>query len=54
MEETTSLYLREEVLLLALRDREGTIATGTMYTYALGGAIMVAMMASTMVTAANR
>ena len=35
-----SLYLYEEIMLLALRDEEGTIAAGTMYTYAIGGAII--------------
>jgi Golgi phosphoprotein 3 len=36
----TSLYLYEEVMLLALRDEEGTIASGTMYQYAIGAAIL--------------
>jgi len=35
-----TLFLHEEVLLLALRDKEGTIASGTMYQYAIGGAIL--------------
>jgi Golgi phosphoprotein 3 len=35
-----SLYLYEEIMLLALRDKEGTIAAGTMYPYAIGGAII--------------
>jgi hypothetical protein len=34
------LPLHEEVLLLALRDDEGTIAPGTMYQHALAGAIL--------------
>ena len=34
------LTLHEEILLLALRDEEGTIASGTNYSYALGGAIL--------------
>ena len=36
----TSLFLHEEVMLLALRDEEGTIASGTMYQYAIGAAIL--------------
>lgn len=38
------LPLHEEVLLLALRDDEGTIAPGTMYQYALAGAILSELM----------
>jgi len=34
------LPLHEEVLLLALRDDEGTIASGTMYLYAIAGALL--------------
>lgn len=36
----TTLYLHEEIMLLALRDEEGTIASGTMYQYAIGAAIL--------------
>jgi golgi phosphoprotein 3 len=35
----STLPLQQAVLLIALRDREGTIVGGTMYQYALGGAI---------------
>ena len=38
------LPLHEEVLLLALRDDEGTIASGTMYQYAIAGAILSELM----------
>jgi Golgi phosphoprotein 3 len=34
------LFLHEEILLLALRDHKGTIASGTNYQYAIGGAIL--------------
>lgn len=44
-----SLYLYEEVMLLALRDREGTIAAGTMYHYAIGGAILAELLLSSRV-----
>jgi hypothetical protein len=34
------LFLHEEILLLALRDEKGTIVSGTMYSYAIGGAVL--------------
>lgn len=34
------LYLHEEILLLALRDHKGTIASGTNYRFAIGGAVL--------------
>lgn len=34
------LYLHEEILLLALKDEKGTIHSGTMYQYAIGGALL--------------
>jgi Golgi phosphoprotein 3 len=36
----TTLYLHEEIMLLALRDEEGTLATSAMMDYTLAGAIM--------------
>ena len=38
------LHLHEEVLLLALRDREGTIASGTHYQYAIAGALLAELL----------
>lgn len=38
------LPLHEEILLLALRDEEGTTAAGSMYAYALGGAILAELL----------
>ena len=38
------LFLHEEVMLLALRDEEGTIASGTMYQYAIGAAILAELL----------
>lgn len=39
------LFLHEEILLLALRDREGTIASsGSMYQYAVGGAVLAELL----------
>ena len=40
MRNPNELFLYEEIMLLALRDEKGTVAPGTMYTYALGGAIL--------------
>ncbi len=36
----TNLFLHEEIMLLALRDEEGTIASGAMYQYAIGAAVL--------------
>lgn len=38
------LYLHEEVLLLALRDHDGTVAMGSMYSYAIGGALLAELL----------
>ena len=40
----TPLYLHEEIMLLALRDEEGTVDFGSMYGYALGGAILAELL----------
>ena len=42
-----TLFLHEEILLLALRDKEGTIASaGTMYQYAIGAALLAELLLS--------
>ena len=41
-----ALFLHEEILLLALRDKEGTIASGTMYQYAIGAALLAELLLS--------
>ena len=41
-----TLFLHEEIMLLALRDEEGTIASGTMYQYAIGAAILAELLLS--------
>ncbi len=38
------LGLHEEVLLLAMHDDKGTIASGTMYQYAIGGAVLAELL----------
>lgn len=38
------LLLHHELMLLALRDREGTIVTGSNYAYGLGGAILAELL----------
>ena len=42
----TRLPLQEEITLLALRDREGTIASSTTYPYAVGGAVLAELLLS--------
>ena len=39
-----NLFLHEEIMLLALRDEEGTIAPGTMYQYAIGAAVLAELL----------
>ena len=41
---TARLHLHEEILLLALKDREGTIEFGCNYQYAVGGAILAELL----------
>lgn len=48
---STELHLHEELMLLALRDREGTVASGTMYTHAVGGAVLAELLMSGRLTA---
>lgn len=38
------LALHEEIMLLALRDEEGTTEAGTMYTYAIGGTLLAELL----------
>ena len=40
------LYLHEEIMLLALRDKEGTIAAGPTYQYAIGAAVLAELLLS--------
>jgi len=44
MSKQNQLFLYEEVMLLALKDEEGTIASGTNYQYALAGAILAELL----------
>jgi len=44
MRKGSSLYLHEEIMLLALRDREGTVFSGTMYNFAIGGAVLAELL----------
>jgi Golgi phosphoprotein 3 len=46
MPSQNGLYLYEEVMLLALRDEEGTVASGTMYPYAIGAAVLAELLLS--------
>ena len=38
------LFLHEEVMLLALKDEEGTVGTGVQYHFAIGGAIIAELL----------
>lgn len=44
MRRKNALRFHEEVMLLALRDREGTVFSGTMYNFAVGGALLAELM----------
>jgi Golgi phosphoprotein 3 len=44
MKRGDSLHLHEEIMLLVLRDREGTVVSGTMYSYAIGGAVLAELL----------
>lgn len=44
MEHTDELLLHEEIMLLALKDEEGTIASAAMYNYAVGGAVIAELL----------
>jgi hypothetical protein len=46
MTKRNPLFLYEEIMLLALRDEEGTIASGAMYKYAIGGAVLAELLLS--------
>lgn len=41
-----NLFLYEEIMLLALRDEKGTIESGAMYKYAIGGALLADLLLS--------
>ena len=44
------LFLYEEIMLLALKDEEGTIASGTNYQYALAGALLAELLLEEKIT----
>jgi hypothetical protein len=46
MAKQTPLFLHEEIMLLALRDAEGTIPAGACYTYAVAGAVLADLLMS--------
>ncbi len=50
MTKINTLFLHEEILLLALRDEEGTIAGGQMYEYAIGAAVLSELLLSKHIT----
>ena len=44
MQRDDPLFLHEELMLLVLKDEAGTVASGTMYQYAIGGAILAELL----------
>ena len=44
------LFLHEEILLLALKDKQGTIASGAMYKFATGGAVLAELLLQKKIT----
>jgi len=44
MKRFKSLHLHEEIMLLALKDKDGTVASGTWSSLALGGAVLAELM----------
>ena len=44
MSDWNKLFLHEEIMLLAFRDQEGTVEIGSMYKYAIGGAILAELL----------
>ncbi len=40
----SNLFLHEEIMLLALRDEEGTVVPGTMFQYAIGAAVLAELL----------
>lgn len=53
MKNKENLFLHEEILLLALRDEKGTIASGCTCQYALGGAILAELLLQKRIRAAT-
>ncbi len=51
MERVNDLFLHEEIMLLSLKDEEGTIASGALYNYAVGGAIIAELLLSRRIAA---
>lgn len=50
MPQQNQLFLYEEIMLLALKDEEGTIASGTNYQYALAGALLAELLLEEKIT----
>jgi len=44
MKRFKQLHLHEEILLLVLKDKDGTVASGTWSSLALGGAVLAELM----------
>ena len=49
----TPLFLHEEAMLIALRDARGTVELGSMYQYALAGAMLAELLLNRRVSIAD-
>jgi hypothetical protein len=54
MGDSGDLWLHQEIMLLALRDREGTIVSGTLYQYAIGGAVLAELLLRARISIGDR
>ena len=48
-----TLFLHEELMLLALKDDKGTVVSGTMYAHAMGGAVLAELLMAERVAIRN-
>ncbi len=44
MRQAERLHLHEEIMLLALRDEQGTVFSGSLYNFAIGGAVLAELL----------
>jgi hypothetical protein len=54
MKRPNNLYLHEEIMLLVLKDKEGTMASGAHFTMAMGGAFLAELLLSKRISVATQ
>ena len=54
MKALDQLFLHEEIMLLALKDKEGTIASGTHTQFALAGAVLAELLLNQRISVEER